>query len=346
MQQAPLVSVIVPVYNAKNHLARCIESIRAQTVRDIEIILVNDGSNDNVSLPLCEMYARADSRILVVDKANAGVSDARNHGIELAAGTYLQFVDSDDYLAPDYTETLLCAAQTHKADLVIDHYYMVIPQPNAREKLRERDKDLLPLGDAPELPPEIRINGFLPAGVMDKGTFALHLMDEPASFYYGVMWNKLYRRELILQHNIRCQSQLQWKEGFLGLDLKGTRALSWSEDFLFNLHYIRYAECFVAINKPGYYYVQNPASLVHSAFRAEDAIPIKVMLFGYYCDLYKSLGLYEQNRLQLCKYLVDLSESTRPTGPLKKRLDADAAALRDTLCAEDSPQPLPTEENG
>ena len=104
-RKKPLVSIIsagLP-HNAKNHIARCIESIRAQTYRDIEIIILNDGSRD-ISLPVCEMYRKVDDRILLVDKDNSGVSDTRNLGLRLARGKYIQFVDSDDYLDPDYTE--------------------------------------------------------------------------------------------------------------------------------------------------------------------------------------------------------------------------------------------------
>ena len=332
MEAKPLVSIIVPVYNAKNHIARCIESIRAQTYQNIEIILVNDGSSDNVSLPVCEMYARADSRIIVVDKDNAGVSDTRNRGMELSAGKYLQFVDSDDYLAPDYTENLVATAEAAGADMVIAHYNMVIPRTMLPLKLAsavERKRGAKAEKERPE--PEIRTNGFLPAGVMDKNTFALHLMDEPASFYYGVMWNKLYRRDIIIQNDIRCWSELGWKEGFMGLELKGTRELYWSEDFLFNLNYIRYAETFASTDKAGYYYVQNPDSTIHSKMTAPSAISLRVMLFGYYCDLYKSLGLYEENKLQICKYLVGFSESTQPTSPLKKSIEEGMDAVREAL---------------
>ena len=103
-QEKPLVSIILPVYNAKNHIARCIESIRAQTYRDIEIIILNDGSRD-ISLPVCEMYRRGDDRILLVDKDNSGVSDTRNLGLRAGQGKYIQFVDSDDYLDPTTPST-------------------------------------------------------------------------------------------------------------------------------------------------------------------------------------------------------------------------------------------------
>lgn len=150
MQSAnqPLVSIILPVYNAQNHIARCIESIRAQTYRNFQLIILNDGSRD-VSLPVCEMFRKVDGRILLVDKDNSGVSDTRNLGLKLAEGEYVQFVDSDDYLDPGYTESLVRAAEENRADLVIAPYQMVIPRSEApARRLREKLSELLP-GELP-----------------------------------------------------------------------------------------------------------------------------------------------------------------------------------------------------
>jgi len=122
----PLVSIILPVYNAQNHLARCIGSILNQTYKNIELIILNDGSKDH-SLPVCEEFRAKDSRIVLVDKENSGVSDTRNLGLKLAGGEYVQFVDSDDYIDPDFTQHLVEAAEAHHADLVIAPYKMVIP---------------------------------------------------------------------------------------------------------------------------------------------------------------------------------------------------------------------------
>ena len=122
----PLVSIILPVYNAQNHLARCVGSICAQTYSNIEIIILNDGSKDQ-SLPVCEEFRAKDPRIVLVDKENSGVADTRNLGLKLAGGKYVQFVDSDDYLDPDFTAALVAAAEEHTADLVIAPYKMVIP---------------------------------------------------------------------------------------------------------------------------------------------------------------------------------------------------------------------------
>ena len=105
MLEQPLVSIIVPIYNAQDHIARCVESIRRQTYKNIEILLLNDGSQD-VSLQVCEMYARVDDRIVLIDKANSGVAATRNLGLRQAKGKYLQFVDADDTIQPYATEML------------------------------------------------------------------------------------------------------------------------------------------------------------------------------------------------------------------------------------------------
>ena len=96
----PLISVIVPVYNAEKTIKRCVDSIRRQTFSDVEILLIEDGAKD-VSGALCDSFAGEDARIRVLHKKNAGVSTARNSGMDMAQGIYLQFVDSDDYLPED-----------------------------------------------------------------------------------------------------------------------------------------------------------------------------------------------------------------------------------------------------
>ena len=299
----PLVSIILPVYNAQNHLARCVGSICAQTYRNIEIIILNDGSKDQ-SLPVCEEFRQKDSRILLVDKANSGVSDTRNLGLKLASGKYVEFVDSDDYLDPDFTERLVAAAEENEADFVIAPYKMGIPAGASKpEQVLDKIQDELGVMSVAR-PPEVREYGFLPAGVYDKDTFALRLMDKPASYFYSVLWNKLYRRDILTGNDIQFVSEMRW-----------------AEDLVFNLRYIQYAERFVAIDKPGYYYVQNPQSICHTQINAATIVQNKLQVFRYYKDLYTRLGIYEEVRPQLYKFLVDIAESTYPSGPFKKAID-------------------------
>ena len=113
-----MISVIVPVYKTEKFLSDCIKSILNQTYHDLEVILVNDGSPDS-SGQICEEYAKKDSRIKVIHQENAGVASARNTGLNLAAGEYITFVDSDDYICPQmYEEMLKCAKKNH-CDLVM-----------------------------------------------------------------------------------------------------------------------------------------------------------------------------------------------------------------------------------
>lgn len=262
----PLVSIIVPMYNTAGCIARCVKSICAQTYKSIEILLLNDGSTDD-TLAVCRALAASDHRIALVDKTNTGAADTRNQGIALAHGKYIQFVDSDDYLAPGATATLIERAEHAGADMVIAHYYRVDGGKTTRHGfLKRRD-------------------------VMDQREFARELMDEPASFYYGVLWNKLYRTALIRDNDVLCREELNW-----------------SEDFLFNLEYIRYAHRFCAVDTPVYYYVKNEKSITHTQIDLVGVVKTKAKLFTYYKGLYESLGLYEKFKPQIYKYLVATAE--------------------------------------
>ena len=120
----PLVSIIVPVYNAEQSLPRCLDSICAQTYQNLEIILVDDGSTDD-SLTVCRKFAYRDARIHVLSQPNSGVSAARNNAIETATGKYIQFVDSDDWIDENMTFLLVQRAEREQADFIISHYCRV-----------------------------------------------------------------------------------------------------------------------------------------------------------------------------------------------------------------------------
>ena len=304
--EMPLVSIIVPVYNAQSRLSRCLESICGQEYKYLELIVINDGSKDK-SLPVCEEFRKKDSRILLVDKANSGVSDTRNLGLKLAGGKYVQFVDSDDYIAPDYTARLVEAAEKTGADLVISPYTMVIPAGASKpEQVLEKIQDDLGVMHVAR-PPENREYGFLPEGVYDKDTFARRLMDKPASYFYSVLWNKLYRRDILTRHDIRFTSEMRW-----------------AEDLVFNMQYIQYADVFVSIPHPGYYYVQNPQSICHTQINLSTIMQNRLQMIDYYKDLYTKLGLYEEVQTQLHASLLGLAESVSPTLSIQKAL-SDAA---------------------
>lgn len=116
MSIKPKVSVIVPMYNVETYLDQCVESIRAQTLADIEIILVDDGSPDRCG-SMAEQYARIDGRVKVIHRPNGGLGPARNSGLEIATGEYVGFVDSDDWIEPCMYERLAFAADLNSADI-------------------------------------------------------------------------------------------------------------------------------------------------------------------------------------------------------------------------------------
>lgn len=120
----PLISIIVPVYNVEKYLKKCIESILSQTYQNIEIILVDDGSEDN-SGAICDQYAAEDARIVVIHKKNGGLSTARNAGIDRSNGDFISFIDSDDYVSEDFCKILLQAILNENADMVICNFLSV-----------------------------------------------------------------------------------------------------------------------------------------------------------------------------------------------------------------------------
>lgn len=113
-----LISVVIPVFNVEKYLTRCLDSVAGQTLADLEIILVDDGSTDQ-SGEICDHYAKKDSRIQVIHKENGGVSTARNAALDRCTGAYIGFVDSDDYIEPEYFEKLLHAITESESDIAV-----------------------------------------------------------------------------------------------------------------------------------------------------------------------------------------------------------------------------------
>ena len=115
---SPLISIIVPCYNVEQYLPKCVESILNQSYRNLEIWLVDDGSPDNCG-QICDEYAKNESRIRVIHKSNGGLSDARNVAIDQAKGEWITFVDSDDYIAADYIETLYLLVEKYNCEVAV-----------------------------------------------------------------------------------------------------------------------------------------------------------------------------------------------------------------------------------
>ena len=127
--EKPLISIIIPVYKVEKYLEKCIKSVLDQTYKNLQIILVDDGSPDNCG-NICDDYARVDNRIEVIHKANGGLSDARNVGLKAARGEYIGFVDSDDYVSNEMFENLYNTLISNDVDVAICNFYIVIDDKN------------------------------------------------------------------------------------------------------------------------------------------------------------------------------------------------------------------------
>lgn len=170
----PQISVIVPVYKVEAYLPACVESVLAQSFSDFELILVDDGSPDGCGT-LCDAYAARDPRIRVIHQPNGGLSAARNAGMDIAAGRYLTFIDSDDYVAPDYLELLYRNAEGSGAELAVcrTRLFRDGQAPAAAPSAAEADSKLL------------------------SGREAVVLLYRGDDAVPVNAWGKLYRRELI-----------------------------------------------------------------------------------------------------------------------------------------------------
>ncbi|PXV91460.1 glycosyl transferase family 2 [Lachnotalea glycerini] len=166
----PLISVIVPIYNVEKYIHRCLDSILRQTYKNLEIILIDDGSTDQ-SANICEEYKKKDERIQCIHKINGGLSEARNVGMRHATGIYMTFIDGDDYIALDYVEYLFSLLSKYAADIAVCNYQKVLENQNIIDQ--EREKVIILLGD--------------------EGLENLLYQ----KYYTMSAWAKLYKREMI-----------------------------------------------------------------------------------------------------------------------------------------------------
>lgn len=216
-----LVSVIIPIYNASQYLSNTIECILNQTYKNLEVILLNDGSSD-ISLDICNSYKEKDSRIIVIDKENSGQADSRNVGIDACTGKYIYFADSDDEMDPNLIITAVEGIQKDDYDLYIFNYFNTYVENGKRSDLKER--------------------AFL------EGVYDLSNDKEKLKFYtnnylnYGCgfeVWNRLYRADIIKDNNIRFPV------------FKPVIA----EDMCFNLFYMMHVKKMEVTNNRLYYYL-------------------------------------------------------------------------------------------
>lgn len=229
----PKVSVIVPCYKVEQYLNRCIYSLIHQTLKDIEIILVDDESPDKVP-EMCNQWAQKDSRIRVIHKKNEGLGMACNSGLEISNGEYIAFCDSDDWVESCMYEEMYNAAKEHKADLVfsglqrIDDNGIITPLSKITQlKVKNKKEDIYQVGlDMIANSPKKRIEREIPMSAKVV----------------------LYNKKKILEHHLRFESEREMI----------------SEDLLWNLDNIAHADTIVELPKTYYYYYTNPNSITNS----------------------------------------------------------------------------------
>lgn len=189
----PKVSIIVPVYKVEPYLKRCVDSLTNQTLRDIEIILVDDGSPDNCP-QMCDEFAKEDCRIKVIHKQNGGLSSARNAGIQVASGDYLGYIDSDDFAEHDMFEKLYNCAVSNSVDFVMADYYRVCADERSPKTL------------------DIRA-GLYTKSDIQKQIYPMLIMREEID--YGPLLSVcfcLYKTDFIKKQNLFFDEEIKWSE--------------------------------------------------------------------------------------------------------------------------------------
>ncbi|WP_161522471.1 glycosyltransferase [Caldibacillus thermoamylovorans] len=226
----PKVSIIVPLYKAESNLKQCIDSILSQTIRDFELILVNDGSPDR-SGDIAEEYKSKDSRVIVIHQSNQGVAKARNTGIHSANGEYIGFVDADDWIESNMYFEMYNMAKSSSADIVICGYVK-----GNNSKINEEQP---PLNDGIYYSKDI-VNKIITPMV---GTIEKNLV----SWKYRVMgsvWRNIFKKELLIDHNLYFNKDL-----------------SYSEDLIFCIESLLKSKKIAVINRPFYHYRISERSL-------------------------------------------------------------------------------------
>ncbi len=226
------ISVIIPVYNAEKYVGRCVDSLIGQSHSDCEFIFVNDGSTDS-SIKILENYKNSDSRIFIINKANEGVSIARNTGIEAAQGDFIAFADADDFLESDMLEKLLAAAYHYRAEIVVSNFFKTIDGALTTDTLPFADGAII---EGPEI---------------GKTLMPYFLREE----ILNQCWNKLFKRSVLTK------------------DVRFPAGVALGEDGLFNISAFLNSERIVFIDYAGYHYEEVSGSATrdlskHDYFRA------------------------------------------------------------------------------
>ena len=277
-----MISIVVPIYNVDQYLEKCLDSILAQDYFDYEVLLINDGSNDN-SEEICLRYKNDHPNFFYYKKENGGLSDARNYGIPYTKGEYICFIDSDDYIRKDYLSKLHAKAQEENSDIVICDYYD-----------KYEDKEIIRKGKANLNDDELKD----------------YLLSAPNA------WNKLYKKELFKNNHIEYAKGLYYEDlATTPLLLLNAKKISYVDEALY--YYVQRSgsimnqvtynskndDIFDVINRISEYYKNNNK---YEEYKDEfEYITIKRLLHDYVLRIYK----YPQGKEGINKAVKYISDN-------------------------------------
>ncbi|AGK95886.1 glycosyltransferase family 2 protein [Clostridium pasteurianum] len=265
------VSIIIPIYNVEAYLRKCLDSVIKQTFKDIEIILINDGSSDN-SLNICKEYSNKDKRIKIIDKRNEGVSKARNVGLLCARGEYISFVDSDDWIELNMIEELYNSVSSNNAEFCMSNY---IRENESKSQYVDANIELKKLQDN-----EIKEYLLIPL-IERENNQKEHIL---ASFRGP--WGKLFKRDIIEKYNIKFKKDL-----IVG------------EDFIFNLEFLVYINKAV-INEGFYYHYLTNSNSITMKYKKDCWRLIYRNTILYLEDFLKKNNLYLEAKDKVNKLII------------------------------------------
>lgn len=271
------VSVIVAIYNTDQYLAKCIESLLNQTLEEIEIILVNDGSTDE-SKSICDYYAEKDIRVRCLHQENAGPSVARNHGINISNGKYLAFVDSDDYVEKNMYEVMYYNAEKNKSDIVVCNFFRDWTDFEVEEGVLKIEEQLVDID-------KIGLQKYL-------SKYWLKLR------YANYIWNKLYKRELFVKNKISFPENIRF-----------------SEDRFLNYMLIPFTKKTIYVKDSLYHYVQRHDSVTYTQGEKENLVTHYLDVFFEVIEYWKKTGISDAIQLIypafLCRMVQGAIYTTR-----------------------------------
>ena len=298
------ISIVVPIYNVERYLGRCIESLIKQTYTNLEIILVNDGSKDN-SLSICKGYAKKDTRIVVIDKVNEGVSVARNTGIEAATGSYIGFIDPDDYIEPTMYECLYTHIKEQDCPVCLCDFYKDTKKRSIPQRFEFKEAVL----EDSEIVDKI-INHMV--GMSDLISRCVWIM--------GCVWRGLFKKSFLDEYELRFVA-----------------GITIMEDLVFMIQTLLKCHKVAICHETLYHYVQNPTSALHTYNKRfwEDQIMVYDLLEK---ALINDANLDESMRSRLdIRYIGMVLSAIKNEAYMNKEADFKTAMIHiKTICQDEN----------